>query len=79
VPAANLVVRMPHLLVSIGRREMKARDGRLGRTAAINVLPSQIESMPKPRERFEREARTIASLNHPHICTLHDVVTRIDR
>jgi eukaryotic-like serine/threonine-protein kinase len=45
----------------------KARDTRLGRSVAIKILAAQF------RGRFEREARAISSLNHPHICTLHDV------
>jgi len=51
----------------------RARDTRLDRTVAIKVLPAHVSSDPALRERFEREARTIAALNHPHICTLHDV------
>ena len=51
----------------------KARDTRLDCTVAIKVLPAEISGDPDRRARFEREARTIASLNHPHICTLHDV------
>lgn len=51
----------------------KARDTRLDRTVAIKVLPSDLASDPERRQRFEREARTISSLTHPHICTLHDV------
>src|SRR6267142_3057268 len=51
----------------------RARDTRLDRTVAIKVLPSHVSSDPALRERFEREARTVAALNHPHICTLHDV------
>ncbi len=51
----------------------RARDTRLNRTVAIKVLPDHLGDSAKLRERFEREARTIASLNHPHICTLHDV------
>ncbi len=51
----------------------KARDTRLDRTVAIKVLPSHLADKPQLRERFEREARTIASLNHPHICTLYDI------
>ncbi len=51
----------------------RARDTRLDRTVAIKVLPSHVSADPALRERFEREARTIAALNHPHICTLHDV------
>jgi serine/threonine protein kinase len=51
----------------------KAKDRRLDRLVAIKVLPSHVSGDPALRERFEREARTIAALNHPHICTLHDV------
>ena len=51
----------------------KARDTRLDRTVAIKILPAEISGDPDRRARFEREARTIGGLNHPHICTLHDV------
>src|SRR5580692_10081002 len=51
----------------------KARDTRLDRIVAIKVLPDHLSDRSELRERFEREARTIASLNHPHICTLHDI------
>jgi Tol biopolymer transport system component/predicted Ser/Thr protein kinase len=51
----------------------RARDARLNRDVAIKVLPAHLADKPELRERFEREARTIASLNHPHICTLHDI------
>ncbi len=51
----------------------RARDVRLGRDVAVKVLPQHLSSNPAIRARFEREARTISSLNHPHICTLHDV------
>jgi serine/threonine protein kinase len=51
----------------------KARDTRLNRTIAIKVLPPDVASEPLARERFEREARAVAALNHPHICTLHDL------
>jgi eukaryotic-like serine/threonine-protein kinase len=51
----------------------KARDTRLDRTVAIKVLPTHLADRVELRERFEREAKTIASLNHPHICTLHDI------
>src|SRR6202140_1223245 len=51
----------------------RARDTRLDRIVAIKVLPPHLADRPELRERFEREARTIASLNHPHICTLFDI------
>ena len=51
----------------------KAHDTRLGRTVAIKVLPADVASDPDLRQRFEREAKTISRLNHPHICVLHDV------
>src|ERR1700676_1312984 len=51
----------------------KARDTRLDRIVAIKVLPAHLADRSELRERFEREARTIASLNHPHICVLHDI------
>src|SRR5216683_1820099 len=51
----------------------RARDTRLDRSVAIKILPAQFSSDPVRKQRFEREAKTISSLNHPHICTLHDV------
>src|SRR5271163_4064859 len=51
----------------------RARDTRLGRDVAIKVLPAHLSSNPDLRQRMEREAKAISSLNHPHICTLHDV------
>jgi len=51
----------------------KAKDTRLERTVAIKVLAVQIAGNPDLRQRFDREAKAISSLNHPHICTLHDV------
>src|SRR5450759_2881803 len=51
----------------------KARDTRLERTVAIKVLPSHLSASPEVRQRFEREAKTISSLSHPHICALYDV------
>jgi eukaryotic-like serine/threonine-protein kinase len=51
----------------------RARDTRLERTVAIKILPDRLADRPDLRERFEREAKTIASLNHPHICVLHDI------
>src|SRR4051794_10865755 len=51
----------------------RARDTRLSREVAIKVLPEHLSSSPEIRARFEREARTVSSLNHPNICTLYDV------
>src|SRR5713101_958945 len=51
----------------------KARDTRLDRIVAIKILPDGLAADPQFRDRFEREARTVAALSHPHICTLHDV------
>src|ERR671922_453249 len=51
----------------------KARDTRLDRTVAIKVLPSQTSADPNSRARFDREARAVAALSHPHICPLFDV------
>jgi Tol biopolymer transport system component len=51
----------------------KARDTRLERTVAIKVLPPALAADPEFRARFEREAKSISALNHPHICTLYDV------
>ena len=51
----------------------KAKDTRLDRTVAIKVLNSQLIAGPEVKARFEREARTISQLNHPNVCTLHDV------
>ena len=51
----------------------RARDTRLGREVAVKVLPRHLSSNPEVRTRFEREAKTVSSLNHPNICTLFDV------
>jgi eukaryotic-like serine/threonine-protein kinase len=51
----------------------RARDTRLDRDVAIKILPAHLSSDGNFRERFEREARAISSLNHPHICILYDV------
>jgi serine/threonine protein kinase len=51
----------------------RALDTRLDRIVAVKILPSRLSEDPEARERFDREARTISSLNHPNICTLHDV------
>src|SRR5579864_3830753 len=51
----------------------RALDTRLERTVAIKILPQQLSNDPVRKQRFEREAKTISSLNHPNICTLHDI------
>src|SRR5436305_546779 len=51
----------------------RARDSRLERIVAIKVLPSHLSNSPDLKQRFEREAKAISSLQHSHICTLHDV------
>jgi len=65
------------LLAPIGAGGMgevyRARDTRLDRTVAVKVLPMHLSSSPESRQRFEREARTISQLSHPHICALYDV------
>ncbi|MGB8864099.1 MAG: protein kinase, partial [Candidatus Sulfotelmatobacter sp.] len=50
-----------------------ARDTRLDRTVAVKILPPHLSSNLEAKQRFDREARAISSLNHPNICTLHDV------
>jgi hypothetical protein len=51
----------------------RARDTRLDRTVAIKILPTHLSASAQARERFEREAKAISSLSHPHICPLYDV------
>jgi Tol biopolymer transport system component len=51
----------------------RAADSRLGRDVAVKVLPPHLSASEEVRARFEREARTVSSLNHPHICTLFDI------
>src|SRR5271167_4811233 len=51
----------------------RARDTRLDRTVAIKILPSHLSDDATRRQRFEREAKVVSSLNHPNICTLHDI------
>jgi len=48
----------------------RARDTRLDRTVAIKILLKGLAETPEVRQRFEREARAVSSLNHPHICAL---------
>jgi serine/threonine protein kinase len=65
------------ILAAVGAGGMgevyKARDTRLERTVAVKVLPARLSENAEFRQRFEREAKTISQLSHPHICTLHDV------
>src|SRR5204862_7151464 len=51
----------------------RARDTRLERTVAVKVLPQHLSESSEVRQRFEREAKTISQLSHPHICALYDV------
>ncbi|HEY3122848.1 MAG TPA: serine/threonine-protein kinase, partial [Thermoanaerobaculia bacterium] len=51
----------------------RAKDTRLDRTVAVKVLPAHLSASPESRQRFEREAKTISQLSHPHICALYDV------
>jgi len=51
----------------------RAHDSRLGRDVAVKVLPEHLAATAELRQRFEREARAVSALNHPNICTLHDV------
>jgi Tol biopolymer transport system component len=51
----------------------RAKDLRLERTVAVKILPAHLSSNPVRKQRFEREAKTISNLNHPHICVLYDV------
>jgi len=51
----------------------RARDTRLERTVAVKVLPPHMSASPESRQRFEREAKTISQLSHPHICAIYDV------
>jgi Tol biopolymer transport system component len=68
----------PHLVVGpLGAGGMgevyRATDTRLGRDVAIKVLPERLASDAGAMARFEREAKAVSSLNHPHICTLYDI------
>jgi eukaryotic-like serine/threonine-protein kinase len=51
----------------------KARDTRLDRTVAVKIVPEHVATDPELKQRFEREAKALAALNHPHICHIHDV------
>jgi tRNA A-37 threonylcarbamoyl transferase component Bud32 len=78
VPLTNGTRLGPYEIVSpLGAGGMgevyRARDTRLGREVAVKVLPSHLSQNPEIRARFEREAKTVSGLNHPHICVLYDV------
>ena len=51
----------------------RAKDTTLGREVAIKVLPADVASSPERLQRFEREAKTVATLNHPNIVTIHGI------
>src|SRR6202453_153309 len=74
-PGAKLgPYQIQSLLGSGGMGEVyRARDTRLGRDVAVKVLPDHLSTDPDLKKRMEREAKAISSLNHPHICTLHDI------
>src|SRR5438477_5396275 len=65
------------ILAAVGAGGMgevyKAKDTRLDRIVAVKVLPEHLSQSEEVRQRFEREARTISQLSHPHICALYDV------
>ena len=71
------------ILAAIGAGGMgevyRARDTRLERTVAVKVLPEHLTSDADLRQRFEREAKTISQISHPHICALYDVGREGDR
>ncbi len=78
MPLAAGTILGPYEIVSpLGAGGMgevyRARDRRLDRFVAIKVLPEHLAADPDFRQRFDREARAVSSLNHPHICTLHDI------
>ena len=56
----------------------RAKDTRLGREVAIKVLPEHLVKSPDALRRFQREAKALATLNHPNVLTIHDVGTDQD-
>ena len=83
---ANMVLAAGHefgpyeIIAPVGAGGMgevyRARDTRLDRIVAIKILPRHLSEKPEAKERFDREARAISSLNHPNICQLYDVGTQ---
>ena len=75
--AAGTRLGVFEILTPIGKGGMgevyRAHDTRLDRSVAIKVLPAHLSDNPELKSRFEREAKTISSLNHPHVCALFDV------
>jgi serine/threonine protein kinase len=55
----------------------RAKDTRLDRTVAVKILASHLSASPELKQRFDREARTVSSLNHPHVCQLHDIGSKM--
>ena len=77
MPAPGARLGVYEILDLVGEGGMgqvyRARDTRLDRVVALKVLPEAVAADAERRERFDREARAVAALNHPHICQLHDV------
>jgi Tol biopolymer transport system component len=80
-PGTNLGPYRVEALLGVGGmgEVYRARDSRLGRDVALKVLPRQLASDPVRRERLLKEARSAAALNHPNICTVHEVGHADDR